>query len=352
MAAQPAGAGMELTPAPFAALRGWHDDAVGEAAKALADSCRALLAGVPSDPPARPDLGVPTARWQAVCEAFVGRFGDARPTRDADDAVRAFLETWFTPHLVRDDGDPWGLITGYYEIELTGSMTRSGRDQVPLYRLPPSDRLRRQPRTALASGGLAGLGLVLVWVDDAIDAFFLEIQGSGAIALRDGTTRRVRYTGFNGHRYRPIGRRLAELGEIALADVTMQSIRRWLDDHPDRAQAVMNYNESYVYFDWLETGAPQGSQGTDLSPGRSLAIDPRYLPYGAPIWLETSHPVTGAPLHRLMVAHDKGGAIKGPVRADFFWGTGAAAGELAGRMKHQGRYFVLLPRQSPAGTAP
>jgi membrane-bound lytic murein transglycosylase A len=200
-------------------------------------------------------------------------------------------------------------------------------------------------RAEIERGALAGRGLELVWVDDAADAFFLHIQGSGRVTLEDGSVVRVGYAGGNGHAYTAIGRELARRGVMAPEDVSMQSLRAWLANNPDEAQALMEVNDSYVFFRILEGEGPLGSQGVVLTPGRSLAVDARFLPLGAPVWLATTDPVDAArPLRRLTVAQDTGGAIRGPARADLFWGHGADAAERAGRMRQEGELYLLLPR--------
>ena len=190
--------------------------------------------------------------------------------------------------------------------------------------------------------------------DDPVDAFFLHVQGSGRIALAGGGELRVGYAGSNGRAYVSIGRALIERGAIAREDVSLQSIRAWLAAHPDEAAGVLALNPSYIFFRVLDGAmddedGPLGSQGVALTPGRSLAVDRRFLPLGAPLWLDIMAPAAepGAPdrrVRRLVVAQDTGGAIRGPLRGDLFWGFGAEAESVAGRMKHQGRYFLLLPR--------
>ncbi|GMG85592.1 MltA domain-containing protein [Paralimibaculum aggregatum] len=338
---------MRLVATAFAALDGWGADDLAEALPALRDSCAAIRAGTPTDPPDPAPRLSARGPWLEACAPLL-----ALPEGAPDAAVRAAVERAFRPWRVLDrDAGAEGLITGYFEPELTGSLTRRSPEQVPLYRPPSADSLRRQTRAEIAAGGLAGQGLELVWLDDPVAAFFLDIQGSGVIRLAEGGSRRVRYVRFNGYGYTAVGRALVEWGEIPLEAITMQSIVAWMRDNPGRRQALMNVNRSYVYFDWLGHDAPQGSQGVDLTPGRSLAVDPRHIPYGAPLWLETVHPSGGAPIRRLMAAQDKGGAIKGVVRADFFWGTGPAAAEQAGRMKGQGRYTLLLPKGLPVPAA-
>ena len=200
-------------------------------------------------------------------------------------------------------------------------------------------------RAAIDDGSLSGRGWELVYVDDPVDAFFLHIQGSGRVVLDDGSVMQVGYAGTNGRRYVAIGGELAARGAIPKDEVSMQSIRAWLAPHPDQAERIMETNPSYVFFRDLQGDGPIGSEGTVLTAGRSLAIDPRFVAFGIPIWLETRDPLDPSrPLDRLLVAQDTGGAIKGPVRGDVFWGPGHEAAERAGHMKSQGRYYLLLPK--------
>jgi membrane-bound lytic murein transglycosylase A len=184
-------------------------------------------------------------------------------------------------------------------------------------------------------------------VDSAIDAFFLQVQGSGRVRLEDGTVIRLAFADVNGHPYRAIGRYLVEQGEMTLDEVSMPALRQWLLAHPDRQAEVFNYNPSVVFFRELPLGepsvGPQGAMGLPLTAGRSLAIDPRLLPLGVPLYLATEHPLDASPLQRLMLAQDTGGAIRGALRADFFFGMGPEAGEAAGRMRAQGRFWMLWP---------
>jgi membrane-bound lytic murein transglycosylase A len=285
-----------------------------------------------------------------------------------------------------------GLFTGYYEPELRGSRRRHGPYQTPLYR-EPGDLIqvdlgafredlegrriagrivggRLEPyhdRRSIDRGALAGRDLELVWVDDPVDAFFLQVQGSGRIVLEDGTVLRVGYDAQNGHPYTAIGRELVERGEMPLEEVSLQSIRRWLEAHPEEAPDLMATNASYVFFRMLGGAGPLGSLGVPLTPGRSVAVDPRFLPLGAPVWLagsmpalpdevasgpstEPTEPIGSLPLRRLLVAQDTGGAIRGPVRGDVFWGAGERAEAVAGRMKHPGRLWLLLPTD-PTGAS-
>jgi membrane-bound lytic murein transglycosylase A len=191
--------------------------------------------------------------------------------------------------------------------------------------------------------------LELVWVDDAVDAFFLHIQGSGRIILRDGSVLRIGFAGSNGHPYTAIGKLLVARGAIEREHVSMQSIRAWLGAHPAKARDIMAANARYIFFRVRPGAGPIGAHGAALTAGRSIAVDRRALPLGAPLWLDTSYPAAdsqmpGRPLRRLMVAQDTGAAITGAVRGDVFWGHGETAARRAGHMQQRGRYFLLLPK--------
>ncbi|HYX63448.1 MAG TPA: MltA domain-containing protein, partial [Burkholderiales bacterium] len=189
---------------------------------------------------------------------------------------------------------------------------------------------------------------VIAWVADPVDLFFLQVQGSGQILLETGERVRVGYADQNGHPYRSVGRYLVERGELTLEQASMQSIKAWAAANPEKLQATLNYNSSYVFFRELaDPRGPVGALGVPLVPEYSLAVDRRFVPLGAPVYLATTRPLSETPLNRLMAAHDTGGAIRGVVRADFFWGTGDEAGATAGRMRQQGRLWLLWPRGAP-----
>ncbi len=350
------------------ALAGWEDDDQSAALAAFRTSC-ARLVRLPDDRAMGDPAFGTAADWRPACEAAL-----ADASSDAGTA-RAFFQTWFRPASIRNNGDDVGLFTGYYEPELQGHPVRAGPFQVPIY-APPADyvsvdlgefrdelkgqrivgrvsgnRLRpAETRAEIEAGALAERAEVLLWVDDPVDAFFLHIQGSGVVRMTDGSTVRLGYAGTNGHVYHAIGRSLVARNELAREDVSMQSIRRWLADNPAGAADLMNENASYIFFRRLDGDAPIGSQGVALTARRSLAIDRGWLPLGIPVWLDTvttdAQEASGDPLHfrRLLITQDTGGAIKGIVRGDVYWGTGEEAADLAGRMQEAGRYFALLPR--------
>lgn len=334
--------GFQLLPTAFSDLPDWQRDQQGEALTAFLRSCAKLNARSSGSSMGGGGPFGWSGHWQQACAAASRIGGD-------NDRARAFFEQWFIPYRVESAGSYEGLFTGYYEPVLNGSWSPSPRFRVPLYRPAGPKGAKLPSRAQIADGALSGRGLELVWVDDPIAAFFLQIQGSGRVRLPDGRMLRLGYAGQNGHSYFPIGRELLRRGEIAPEQMSMQAIRDWLLAHPEDAPALMNLNPSYVFFRILDGEGPVGAQGVVLTPGRSLAVDPSFVPYGVPIWLDTTDPLLGgAPLRRLVIAQDTGGAIKGPIRGDVFWGVGDEAEARAGLMKQPGRYYLLLPRAAAA----
>lgn len=357
------GAAVSLRVVTFDDLAGWTEDRTAEALPAIRATCKAVGAKPAAEWIGPQGLAGTAGDWQAACSAMA----ELEP---ADAALRQYFETGFVPFAI-DAAD--GLFTGYYEPELVGSRTRSAAFPVPLYRRPAdlvtadlgdfradlkAERLvgrvvdgRLEPyhrRADIDAGVLAGQDLELLWLADPIDAFFLQVQGSGRVNLAEGGSVRVGYAASNGHPYTAIGRTLVERGQMTKEAATMQTVRRWLRDHPDQAISLMQMNARYIFFREVEGDGPIGSLGVALMPGRSLAIDASLLPLGAPMWLDTTFPPgtpeAGQPLRRLMLAQDTGGAIKGAVRGDVYWGSGEAALRYAGPMKQQGRYYLLLPK--------
>jgi membrane-bound lytic murein transglycosylase A len=330
---------LTLAPARFEQLNGWRDDMVSLAVPALLPSCAAFLPK-PDDAPlnVRPkgaDFGT-VGEWRGPC----GRAA-ALPAGD-DNAARRFFENEFAPLLAGNNGNADGLFTGYFEITLNGSRQRTGPYQTPLYKRPPEPG--RHTRAEIEDGALSGKGLELLWVDDPIDAFFLEIQGSGRVRLREGGMTRVGYDGSNGKPYVAVGRLLIDRGELPREKVTMAAIRGWMKAHPKEGAALRRENPSFVFFREIIGRGPLGAQRVVLSPGRSLAVDRAFLPLGIPLWLEARERFSPTMIRRLVVAQDTGGAIKGPVRGDLFWGHGDAAATGAGAMNARGRYYLLLPK--------
>ncbi len=357
-----------LKPVARAELPGWQQDNMLPALQAFAKSCTRILKADPAKNFGPQAWSGTYADWQPACATLP----DVTTATEA--TARAYFETYFTPVAATAGGKADGLFTGYYEASLNGSATQAGPYQTALRRKPDDlvqvdlgafrDEWKGQRIAGRVVGGslkpyetreqiIAGqlpqeTDLPIVWVDDPVDAFFLHIQGSGVVTMTDGTKLRVGYDAQNGHTYYAIGKELVKRGALKQEDVSKQYIRAWLQQNPAQAAEVMNTNKSYVFFRVLDNtkaaDGPIGGEGLSLTPERSLAIDRGQIPYGMPVFVDIQHPdSTKPPLQRVMVAQDTGGAIKGAVRGDVFWGYGPEAEHLAGLMKSPGRYWFLLP---------
>ena len=345
-----------LQPANWTDLPGWKEDDLAAAWPAFMASCR----GVASRPHG--------ASWKRVCD--LARTADGKAGNDP----RRFFETQLKPYAIQAaDGNAGGLVTGYYEPLLRGSRTRTKGFEQPVRGVPEDlltidlsalfpelkdKRVRGRlegnkvvpywSRAEIAARGDRLPSRTLLYVDDAVELFFLQVQGSGRVSLPDGTLARLNYADQNGYPYQSIGRVLVDRGELKLEEASMQGIQAWARANPGRLQELLNANPSYVFFREVPNSkeGPVGALGVPLTAERSIAVDPRSVPLGAPVFLATTRPNSSKPLNRLVLAQDTGGAIKGAVRADFFWGFGKEAGEQAGRMKQSGRMWVLLPPEA------
>ena len=353
-AAKPPAPVSPLRASSWDAISGWREDNPQLAWSAFLTSCGALKN---------------QSAWQSVCSVATAL---DEPSRDT---LYRFFELNFTPYqVVNPDGSDSGLITGYYEPLLHGSRTRSARYRYPVYGVPDdllvidlSDlypelknmRLRGRlegrrvvpyfNRAQIEDGAAPVAGREIVWVEDPVELFFLQIQGSGRVKLDTGETLLLGYADQNGYPYRSIGRLLIERGDLPLEKASMQGIKAWAKQNPGKLQDLLNYNASYVFFREMppDLPGPLGALGVPLTARRSIAVDARYIPLGAPVFLATTMPNSRQPLQRLMLAQDTGGAIRGAVRADFFWGFGDEAATLAGRMRQSGNMWVLLPNGYP-----
>jgi membrane-bound lytic murein transglycosylase A len=349
----------QLVASKWETLPHWGVTDLGQSQLAFLQSCRVLKS--------RP-------LWQNTCAK-----AETLNTQD-NAALHAFYERWFTPYQVLNtDGSERGMITGYYEPLLKGSRLKTSQFKYPVY-AAPNDlltidlsetypqlkelRLRGRmqgkrivpyySRAEIEAGAGAATGGELFWVENPIELFFLQVQGSGRIELPNGKQIKVGYADQNGHPYISIGKKLVEMGELKLEEASMQGIKRWAEKHVDQTSSLLNQNPSYVFLRELPDtlSAPLGALGVPLTSEYSIAVDPRTIPLGAPVFLATTYPNNNVPLDRLMLAQDTGGAIKGAVRADVFWGFGESAGAQAGKMKQQGRLWVLLPKDAENGLAP
>jgi membrane-bound lytic murein transglycosylase A len=304
----------------FAELDGWAQDDHQAALTAFRITCD----------------GIDGVDWQPLCNL-------AADAGDSPESARAFFELFFRPVLI---GTPPALFTGYYEPELAGSPIRTPHFTVPLYRRPPelADGQVYHSRATIEGGILRGRGLEIAWLDDAVEAYFLQIQGSGRIRMPDGDVIRVGYAGRNGHAYVSVGKEMIRRGLRTIEQVSAQDIKAYVRANPVVGAEMLNINPSYIFFRVIDElpadKGPIGAMGGSITTLRSVAIDPAFTPLGAPVWIEKDG---DTPIRRLMIAQDTGGAIKGLQRADIFYGTGADAGDAAGVINDGGRMIVLLP---------
>ncbi|WP_295814212.1 murein transglycosylase A [uncultured Nitratireductor sp.] len=364
-AAQPAALSPSFERVSFRDIPGWRDDTVLPAFHAFARSAERVAV----KPYRTGALGI-------ALPAFAPAHETALAMADADEAAaRAFFEAQFIPcHIRADDGGP-GFVTGYYEPEVKASRERTERFCVPLYRRPddlvdvddenrpagldPYFAFARKTerglveyhdRGAIDRGALEGRGLELVWLDNRIDAYFIHVQGAARLRFEDGTTMRVTYTAKSGHHFTGAGKVLMGLGEIAPNAVTMQSIRAWFSDNPERVDEILWQNRSFIFFRETDAGmselGPVAAAKVQLTPGRSIAVDRLLHTFGTPFFIDAPEldAVERRPFRRLMIAQDTGSAITGPARADLFIGSGAAAGEIAGVIRHKADFYALLPK--------
>ncbi len=360
---------LALQPVAYDSLAGWRQEKVSTVLPSLLLQCHRL------------ELLPPDTRLGGVGEAAAagGKAGDWTPfcqtirwVPSGDDAAaRKTIAAWLQPYLVADRQRDTAYFTGYFEPVVSGALFRDAAHTVPVYRRPDDLLTRRSASGGTVTGrlvegqvepywtrkqidqdALAGRGLAICWLSSPIDLFVLQLQGSGRVRLESGQILRLGYAGRNGAPYVPLGRLLVQDGQMAPDQVSMQSIRGWLVAHPEQAQGVLEQNPNYVFFRVLDRlrldQGPIGALGLPLRPLRSIAIDPAFLPLGAPVWIDTAAPnadaVGSGTLHRLMLAQDSGAGIDGPTRADIFFGWGSEAAQQAGVMHEQGRMVVLLPR--------
>lgn len=358
---------LTLTKTSYAQLRYWQQDNHQAALQAFQQSCSEIMKRKPAQrfSQGQVNAGLVTD-WQLICtEALKLRQPDAM-------AARLFFETWFDPYYVKNHLNPKGKFTGYYLPLLHGSLKQDNHYNVPVYAIPEDlikvnlgaftptlsgraviGRLKGNAlipypdRAAINKGAIRDHASVLVWVDSQIDLFFAQIQGSALVALTNGQQILMGYGAANGHRYTAIGGILIAKNQISKHEMSMQNIRSWLQAHSDQAEELLDQNASYVFFRKLPSLQPLGIEQVTLTPERSLAIDMRYLPIGAPVWVDTSISAgnrTNVSYQHLLIAQDTGSAIKGMIRGDIYFGPGESAEQIAGHLNQEGRYWVLLPK--------
>lgn len=315
-----------ITPVSFRDLPGWENDDHGAAFDAFLKSCDA--------PKGKKHLSKDV--WKPLC-----KFAKSNPD------PKEFFELMFQPVVVGAASKT--LFTGYYEPTIEGSRKRGGRYQTPIYRKPPElvPGQRWKTRGQIQAGALYGRGLEIAWLADPVEAFFLQIQGSGRISLPDGSSMRVGFAAKNGHKYSSVGQEMIRQGLMSKSKASAQNIKAFVRKNPTKGRELLAHNKSYVFFRELKklksTDGPLGAMGVSVTDLRTVAVDPRFNPLGMPVYIDKQG---GDPLQRLMIAQDIGSAIKGPQRADIYFGTGNKAGSVAGRTKATGRMYLFLPIES------
>lgn len=367
---------IQLNAVSFSSLPGWASAKLQKSFSAFQTSCKVFLKSDPDKSVGSEFIELKARDWLPACRAAM-----QLQTPYTNEQLRDFFQTWFNVVEFHDGRPVKGLFTGYYMSSLKGSLTKTKHFNVPIYGLPDDliainlglfipelknrkivgrvvDKHRLVPyytRADIDKGALKGKAPVIVWVDSEIDRLFLEIQGSGVIELPDGTPMYIGYSAQNGAPYTAIAGVLIKQGVMTKDNASMQGIRQYLEAHPEKIRPILHNNKSFVFFEKEKTSDAFGSQGTVLTPGYSMAVDLKWVPMGTPVWLNTTRPDLHTkhsyPFQRLMVAQDTGGAIRGPVRGDVYWGAGDKATSIAGRMKNPGHYWMFLPKK-PAGELP
>jgi membrane-bound lytic murein transglycosylase A len=341
---------ISLVPASYRQLPGWSSDNIAQALPAFVKSCAHISPqqadSAPLDPNATGANFGTIRDWRPLCrEAATVPVGD-------DDAARRFFEANFTPVLVGSKGASTGLFTGYWEVELDGSRTQGGPYQTPVYR-QPKDLAAGKPyrdRAAIEDGALVGKGLEVMWLKSPDDLFVLQMQGSGRVRLPDGSAVRLVYEANNNQPFVDIYKMMLDQGLIPKEQFSESTVRAWMRDNPDQATALRRKDPLYVFFQELKSDGPVGYQGAVLTAERSLAVDHKYIPLGAPLWLDAHDKYRPVQVQRLVVAQDTGDGITGPLRGDFYWGSGKTAEARGSDFYADGQYWVLLPKSVALGT--
>ncbi|MBA2649705.1 MAG: murein transglycosylase A [Legionella sp.] len=360
---------IQFKQASFAQLPNWHATEMNTSFKAFQISCGAFIKQDPDKQVGTEVIPLRIKDWLPACN-------EALKINSVNEAqAKSFFEKWFVPVEFYDKGQVEGLFTGYYMPLLKGSLTPTPEFNVPIYETPRDmihvdvnlflPHLKMKPligrihnaklipyytREDINKGAIKDTAKVLVWIHSPVDRIFLEIEGSGIIELQDKTKIYIGYSSQNGLPYRSIVGVLIKEGIMSKENASMQGIKNYLESHPKEMDNILNQNKSFVFFQKLNTKAAYGTQGVPLTPEYSLAVDLKWIPLGMPLWLNTSNPTMedqdkNEPLNRLMIAQDSGGAIKGKVRADVYWGSSEKATIMGGHMKNKGYYWLLIPRQ-------
>lgn len=332
---------LALSSVSFDDLPGWDTADVKKSLSAFQLSCKTFLKQEPSSPIGSRHIKLKAGDWHPACKAAV--------TLDSisEESARTFFEKWFHPIKFEQKKPVHGLFTGYYMPQIKGGLKKTAKYNTPIYGLPKG-KGRTKTRAQIDNGALKKKAPVIAWIHSPVERLFLEIEGSGVILLPDGKTLYLGYAGENGAPYTSIAQVLINRGIMTRDNASKEAIKRYLEAHPQEARGLMQKNKSFVFFEPLKKPMALGAQGMALTPGYSLAVDKQWIPLGAPLWLETTRPDMKQDdekqLQRLMIAQDTGGAIRGFMRGDIYWGSGKMATFLGEHMKNRGHYWLLLPK--------
>ena len=358
---------IQLKKVSFSALPGWREQDLRPSFRAFQKSCHVFLKQSPSKVVGSPHIPLTVSDWQPLCVAAKSVDGQSK------EQVRTFFEKWFQPGAFYLKEEVKGLFTGYYMPLIPGSLVKTDKYTTPIYAVPDdlvSVRLGEfdqtlkhhkqifgrgngkqlkpyHERQAILNGKIKDTASPIAWIESPVDLQFLEIEGSGIIELEGGRKLAVGYVAENGHPYTSIAKILIDTGKLERHKASMQGIRKYFKQNPNDVEEVIFQNKSFVFFEKQRDTEAYGSQGVALTPGYSLAVDLKWIPMGTPLWLNTTIPdkvEKKLSLKRLMIAQDTGGAIRGPVRGDVYWGSGDNAIFIAGHMKNMGYYWLLLPK--------
>ena len=332
-----------LKKVPFTLLPGWEKADLSNSLSAFQTSCKIFLKQKPTHPVGPHYLKLKAKDWHPACNAALAI------ESLSDSAARTFFEKWFHPIEFAKQQPRRSLFTGYYMPQLKGSLTRTKKYNTPIYGLPQSLKWGHQyTRREIDRGALSNKAPVLAWINSPVERAFLEIEGSGVIRLPSGKSLYLSYAGENGAHYTSISKVLINQGIMNRNNASKKAITSYLKDHPQRVSTILHQNKSFVFFQNLKQPVALGAQDINLTPGYSLAIDRKWIPLGAPLWLATKKPIEQSnkdkKFERLMIAQDTGGAIRGMVRGDVYWGAGKKAQFLGEHMKTHGRFWMLLPK--------
>lgn len=328
----------------FEQLPGWDEAEVRKSLLAFQNSCTTFLKQKPSKQVGSSQIDLQAGDWQPACEAALAM------DSVSEEEARDFFEKWFSPINFEQKSKTQGLFTGYYMPQLKGSLTRTAEFTTPIYGMPKNRSFSKAyTREQIDKGALKDKAPVLVWIKSPVDRVFLEIEGAGVIKLNNGAKLYLSYAGENGAHYTSIGSILINKGVMNRNNASKTAIKRYLETHPNQVNSILHQNKSFVFFDSMDKPIGLGVKDVALTPGYSLAVDHKYIPFGAPLWLTTNKPKTPKDsniqkFQRLMIAQDTGGAIRGLMRGDIYWGSGKTASFLGENMRNKGRYWLLVPK--------